>query len=127
VLAWKSTNTDWGHYGVSLPLLAKSSIDQVSIESAASGVDVAVLGELAGKDVLLGVIDVGTEAVETPEVVASRIRRALPYVPAARLKPCTDCGLVPRTRESALGKMRALAAGAALVARELAAGDSTRP
>src|SRR6266498_280659 len=87
VLAWKTTNTDWGHYGVTLPQLAKSSVDEVSVECAASGVDVAVLGELKGKDVLLGVVDVGTEEVETPAVVADRIRRALPYVPAERLKP----------------------------------------
>lgn len=115
VLAWKSRNTDWGHYGVTLPLLAQSSVDQVSVECAASGVDVAVLGELRGKDVMLGVIDVGTEEVETAEVVAARIRRGLAYVPAERLMPCTDCGLVPRSQEAARGKMRALGAGAALV------------
>ena len=126
VLAWKTTNTDWGHYGVTLPLLAKSRVDQVSVECAASGVDVAVLGELRGKDVLLGVVDVGTEEVETPEVIASRIRRALPYVPAERLKPCTDCGLVPRSRGAALGKMRALAEGAAMVALEVAGETAAR-
>ncbi len=115
VLAWKSRNGDWGHYDKTLPLLADSSIDQVSVECAASGVDVAVLGTLAGKDVLLGVIDVGTETVETPEAVAERIRTALPYVPPERLFPCTDCGLVPRSREAARGKLRALAAGAAIV------------
>lgn len=119
VLAWKKTNTDWGHYGVTLPLLAKSSVDQVSVECAASGVDVSVLGRLAGKDVLLGAIDVGTEEVETPGVVAERIRRALRHVPADKLQPCTDCGLVPRTRTSALGKMRALAQGAGIVRAEL--------
>jgi 5-methyltetrahydropteroyltriglutamate--homocysteine methyltransferase len=118
VLAWKTRNTDWGHYGVTLPLLARSSVDQVSVECAASGVDVSVLKELAGKDVMLGVIDVGTEAVETPEVVADRIRRGLAFVPADRLYPCTDCGLVPRTRAAARGKMRALAQGAALVRAE---------
>jgi 5-methyltetrahydropteroyltriglutamate--homocysteine methyltransferase len=121
VLAWKTKNTDWGHYGVTLPVLARSRVDQVSVECAASGVDVAVLGELRGKDVLLGVVDVGTEEIESPETVAGRIRRALPYVPAEHLKPCTDCGLVPRSRDAAMGKMRALAAGAALVAREVAA------
>ena len=121
VLKWKSANTDWGHYGVMLPLLARSRVDQVSVECAASGVDVAVLGELRGKDVLLGVVDVGTEEIESPETVAGRIRRALPYVAAEHLKPCTDCGLVPRSREAALGKMRALADGAALVSREVAA------
>jgi 5-methyltetrahydropteroyltriglutamate--homocysteine methyltransferase len=124
VLAWKSANTDWGHYGVTLPLLAKSRVDQVSVECAASGVDVAVLGELRGKDVLLGVVDVGTEDVETPETVAERIRRALPYVAPEHLKPCTDCGLVPRSRGAAVGKMRALAGGARIVARELAAAQA---
>jgi 5-methyltetrahydropteroyltriglutamate--homocysteine methyltransferase len=120
VLAWKSQNRDWGHYGVTLPLLARSGIDQVSVECAASGVDVSVLAALGGKDVLVGVIDVGTELVESPEVVAERIRRALPYVPPERLYPCTDCGLVPRSREAARGKMRSLAAGAALVRQEVA-------
>src|SRR6185295_1332803 len=104
VLAWKTKNTDWGHYGVTLPLLAKSRVDQVSVECAASGVDVAVLEELRGKDVLLGVVDVGTEDVESPETVADRLRRALPYVAPEHLKPCTDCGLVPRSREAAVGK-----------------------
>jgi 5-methyltetrahydropteroyltriglutamate--homocysteine methyltransferase len=115
VLAWKSRNRDWGHYGKTLPLIADSSIDQVSVECAASGVDVSVLGTLKGKDVLLGVIDVGAEEVETPETVAARIRKALPYVPPEHLFPCTDCGLVPRSRDAARGKLRALAAGAALV------------
>ncbi len=120
VLAWKTQNQDWGHYAVTLPLLAKSSIDQVSVECAASGVDVSVLEALRGKDVLVGVIDVGTEDVETPELVAQRIRAALPYVSPDHLFPCTDCGMVPRSRASAYGKMRALAAGAAMVRSELA-------
>ncbi len=119
VLAWKTQNQDWGHYGVTLPLLAKSSVDQVSVECAASGVDVAVLEALRGKDVMLGVIDVGTEEVELPETVAARIRKALPYVDAAHLMPCTDCGMVPRSRASAIGKMHSLVAGADIVRREL--------
>ncbi len=122
VLAWKRQNQDWGHYGQTLPLLAQSSVDQVSVETAASGVDVSVLAALAGKDVLLGAIDVGTETVETPDLVAERIRRALPFVPPERLYPCTDCGLVPRSRAAAAGKLQSLAAGAALVRAELAAG-----
>ena len=121
VLAWKTRNTDWSHYCVTLPLLARSSVDQVSVECAASGVDVSVLRELEGKDVLVGVINVGTEEIETPEVVASRIRCALAHVPAAHFHPCTDCGLVPRSRAASRGKMRALAAGAAIVRAELAA------
>jgi 5-methyltetrahydropteroyltriglutamate--homocysteine methyltransferase len=121
VLAWKTKNTDWGHYGVTFPLLARSSVDQVSVECAASGVDLAVLRELGAKEVLLGAIDVGTDEVESAETVAGRIRRALDYVPAERLHPCTDCGMVPRSREAARGKMRALAEGAALVRAELSA------
>jgi 5-methyltetrahydropteroyltriglutamate--homocysteine methyltransferase len=123
VLAWKTTNTDWGHYGLTLPLLARSNVDQVSVECAASGVDVSVLRELNGKDVLLGAINVGTEEVETADVVAARIRAALEHVPAKRLFPCTDCGLVPRSRDASRGKMRALAEGAAIVRAELAAVD----
>ncbi|HEY7294339.1 MAG TPA: methionine synthase [Dehalococcoidia bacterium] len=124
VLAWKTKNTDWGHYGVTLPLLARSHIDAVSVECAASGVNPAVLAELQGKDVLVGVIDVGAEEVETPQIVAARIRRALPHVPPERLFPCTDCGLVPRSRAAARGKLRALVAGAALVREELTAEKS---
>lgn len=119
VLAWKTQNRDWGHYGVTLPLLARSGIDQVSVECAASGVDASILTTLEGKDVLVGVIDVGTEEVESPELVAERIRRVLPYVPPDRLFPCTDCGLVPRSRRAAQGKLRALVAGAAIVRQEL--------
>jgi methionine synthase II (cobalamin-independent) len=119
VLAWKRQNREWGQYGVTLPLLRETRIDQISLECAASGVDVAVLGEARGKDVLLGVIDVGTEEIESPELVATRIRKALPYVDPGRLFPCTDCGLVPRTRPAARGKLRALVEGAQLVRREL--------
>jgi 5-methyltetrahydropteroyltriglutamate--homocysteine methyltransferase len=119
VLAWKTQNRDWGHYAVTLPLLAKSNVDMVSVECAASGVDVSVLGALSGKDVMVGVIDVGTEEFETPQTVAARIRRALEYVPAEHIYPCTDCGLMPRSRKAALGKMKALSAGAALVRREV--------
>ena len=89
--------------------------------SGASGVDLAVLRAAGSKEVAVGVIDVGSEAVETPEIVAARIRRALEHVPAKRLKPSTDCGLVPRTEETARGKMRALAAGAAIVRSEVMA------
>src|SRR5262245_59692553 len=123
VLAWKTQNTEWGHYGVTFPLLARSSVDQVSVECAASGVDLSVLRELGGKDIMLGAIDVGTEEVETADVVAERLRRALEHVPAERLFPCTDCGLVPRSREASRGKMRALAEGAAIIRAELASAE----
>ena len=118
-LAWKSKNRDWGHYAVTLPLLAKSRIQQVSVECAASGVDVSIISTLKGKCVMVGVIDVGTEEVETPEVVAARIRKALPHIDPELLYPCTDCGLAPRSRAVAQRKMRALVEGAAIVRKEV--------
>jgi 5-methyltetrahydropteroyltriglutamate--homocysteine methyltransferase len=125
VLAWKRQNTEWGQYGVTLPLLSQTKIGQISVECAASGVDVAVLAGARGKDVLLGVIDVGTEEVESPDLVAVRIERALAYVSPERLFPCTDCGMVPRTRAVARGKLRALVEGARLVrGRRLGASPS---
>jgi len=119
VLAWKSQNQSWGEYGVTLPLLEKSGIDEISVECAASGVDLSVLGTLKTKGVMVGVIDVGTEEVETPDQVASRIRAALAHIDAERLIPCTDCGLVPRSRSAARGKMKALAEGARQVRESL--------
>ena len=119
VLEWKSKNTDWGHYGRTLPLLRTSTIDMISVECAASGVDPAVLSEAQGKDLMVGVIDVGSEEVETQETVADRIRTALQYVAPEHLYPCTDCGMIPRTRQAARGKMKALADGAWLVRSEL--------
>ena len=121
VLAWKKQNTEWSQYGVTLPLLRETRIDQISVECAASGVDVAVLEAARGKDVLLGVIDVGTEEIESPELVAARIRKALPYVDPEHLFPCTDCGLVPRTRRAARAKLGALVEGARIVRREIGA------
>ena len=119
VLKWKNANTDWSHYNATLPLIAESSIDQISVETAASGVDLSVLDCLSEKEVMVGVIDVGTEEVETAQVVADRIRHAMEHVKADHLIACTDCGMVPRSRFSAEGKMKALSAGAALVNREI--------
>ncbi len=124
VVEWKSKNTDWGHYARTLPLLRTSTIDMISVECAASGVDPAVLAEAKGKDLMVGVIDVGTEEVETRETVAARIRTALQYVTPEHLYPCTDCGMIPRSRTAARGKMQALADGAWLVRAELQQGHS---
>jgi 5-methyltetrahydropteroyltriglutamate--homocysteine methyltransferase len=123
VVEWKSQNTDWGHYARTLPLLRTSGIDMISVECAASGVDPAVLAEAKGKDLMVGVIDVGTEEVETRETVAERIRTALQYVAPEHLYPCTDCGMIPRSRAAARGKMQALADGAWLVRAELQQGS----
>ena len=119
---WKKTlGSEWRQYESTFPLLARSKIDQVSLECANSHVPLDLLSLLEGKDVLVGAIDVATDAIETPEKVAATIRAAMKYVPAEKLYPCTNCGMVPLAREVARGKLRALAAGAALVRRELGA------
>ena len=76
---------------------------------------IELIGLLEGKDVLVGAIDVATDRIETAEDVAATLRAALRHVPAERLYPCTNCGMVPLARDVARGKLRALAAGAALV------------
>ena len=119
MLLWKNTNTDWGHYNTTLPLIAKSSIDQVSVECAASQIQLDVLDCLSNKEVMVGVIDVGTEEIESPVLVAERIRNVLNHVGPEKLIACTDCGMVPRSRFAAEGKIKSLAAGTAIVNREI--------
>jgi 5-methyltetrahydropteroyltriglutamate--homocysteine methyltransferase len=117
---WKGTlGAEWRQYEQTFPALAASRLDQVSVECANSKVPLALLGLLRGKDVMVGVIDVATNAVETPAQVAATIRSVLPFVPPERLYPCTNCGMVPLARDVAAGKLRALAAGAGLVRGEL--------
>ena len=119
-IEWKRTLGDeWRQYEATFPVLARSRIDQVSLECANSHVPLSLLGLLEGKDVLVGSIDVATDEVETPEKVAETIRAALEFVPADRLYPCTNCGMVPLERGVAFAKLRALAAGAAIVRGEL--------
>jgi 5-methyltetrahydropteroyltriglutamate--homocysteine methyltransferase len=113
---WKAgLGGEWRQYEAIFPALAASHIDQVSVECAGSKVPTELLGLLAGKEILLGAIDVAREPVETAEEVAATIERALRFVPMERLFPCTNCGMAPMRRASAVGKLRALAAGAALV------------
>ena len=103
-----------------LPELAWSPVQQVSIETAQSKLDCSVLEKLPGKTIILGVLDLSDMAIETPETVAARIRRALPYVPAERIVVAPDCGLKYLPREVAFGKMQAMVRGAARsCAREL--------
>jgi 5-methyltetrahydropteroyltriglutamate--homocysteine methyltransferase len=102
-----------------LPELAGTSLDQISIETAQSGLDTSVLATLEGKTIILGVLDLGDQTVETPDVVAARIRRALPHVPAERLVIAPDCGLKYLPRDVAFNKMQAMVEGAALVRAEL--------
>src|SRR5882757_36055 len=102
-----------------LPQLADSAAQQISIEAAQPKLDLGILSELAGKTILLGVIDLADPAVETPERVAERIRAALKHVATERLIPAPDCGMKYLPRETAFGKLQALSAGAAIVRREL--------
>jgi 5-methyltetrahydropteroyltriglutamate--homocysteine methyltransferase len=119
---WKKTlGSEWRQYESTFPLLARSKIDQVSLECANSHVPLELLGLLRGKDVMVGAIDVASDSVETPEQVAATIRASMKFVPAEKLYPCTNCGMVPLAREVAAGKLKALAAGAAIIRKELAA------
>ena len=103
-----------------LPEFEASKVRQISIETAQAKLDCAVLEKLPSKTILLGVLDLSDMTVETPEMVAARIRRALPHVPAERIVVAPDCGLKYLPREVAFGKMQAMVAGAAIVRRELA-------
>ena len=101
-----------------LPELATARCDQVSIETAQSGLDCSVLAGLDGKTIILGVLDLNDAAVETPAQIADRVRRALPYVPAERLVLAPDCGMKYLPRDSAAGKLAAMADAAAQLRAE---------
>jgi 5-methyltetrahydropteroyltriglutamate--homocysteine methyltransferase len=102
-----------------LPELAACDAEQISIETAQSGLDCSVLTALDGKTIILGVIDLNDPAVETPEVIVERVRRALPYVPASRLVLAPDCGMKYIPRETAFGKLTAMSAAAVRLRAEL--------
>jgi 5-methyltetrahydropteroyltriglutamate--homocysteine methyltransferase len=115
---WKnSLGQEWRQYEKVFPALAASSIDQVSLECLNSRVPADLMGLLKGKDVMVGVIDVASTTIETPEEIADTIGRALKFVPHQHLIACTNCGLAPMPREVAQAKLEALVKGAAL-ARE---------
>lgn len=117
---WKKTlGSEWRQYEETFPLLRQSAIDQISLECHNSRVPIELIKLLEGKDVMVGAIDVATDTIETPEEVAATIRKALKYVAPEHLYPCTNCGMVPLARGVAQGKLKALAAGAALVRAEL--------
>lgn len=117
---WKQTLGDeWRQYEETFPVLAASSIDQVSLEVANSRVPLELLELLGDKEILAGVIDVATDRVETPAQVAQTIRDVLQHTSVDKLHPCTNCGMVPLSREVARAKMFALAAGADLVRKDL--------
>ncbi len=110
----KSLGEEWRQYEEIFPAIAKSSIAQVSLECQHSHVPMDLIRLLEGKDVMVGVIDVASDEVETPEEVADTIGRALQFVARERLLPCTNCGMAPMDRAIAVRKLEALARGAAL-------------
>ncbi len=112
---WKNAlGSEWRQYEEIFPALANSRLDQVSLECMHSRVPISLIKLLGDKDVLLGVIDVANNSVETAEEIAGLIGEAIKYVPKERLKPCTNCGMAPMNRDLALAKLSALGAGAAL-------------
>jgi 5-methyltetrahydropteroyltriglutamate--homocysteine methyltransferase len=120
-LDWKtSLGSEWRQYEEIFPALADSRIGQVSLECRNSKVPMSLLELLEGKDVLVGAIDVASDAVETPEQVASVIGEAAKYVAKERIVPCTNCGMAPMHRDIAIAKLEALGKGAALARKQLA-------
>jgi 5-methyltetrahydropteroyltriglutamate--homocysteine methyltransferase len=118
-IEWKAAlGGEWRQYEKFFPALAKSRIDQVSLECINSRVPMSVLKLLHGKDVLIGVIDVATDRIETAEEIADVIAKAAEYVPAQKIIACTNCGMAPMRREIAAMKLDALARGAALARKK---------
>ena len=119
---WKKTlGSEWRQYEEVFPKLQQSSIDIVSLECQNSHVPIELLELIRGKKVMVGAIDVATNRIETAEEVADTLRKALQYVDADKLYPCTNCGMAPLSREVARGKLKALSAGAEIIRKELAA------
>ncbi len=117
---WKKTlGSEWRQYEEAFPKLQKSSIDMVSLECHNSRVPMDLIELIRGKKVMVGAIDVATGTIETPEEVASTLRKALQFVDADKLYPCTNCGMAPLSRAVARGKLSALSAGAEIVRKEL--------
>src|SRR5439155_23261690 len=110
-----------------LPQLADSTAQQISIEAAQPRLDLGVLQDLAGKTIVLGVLDLNDPAVETAEQIAARLRQALQHIPAERLVAAPDCGMKYLPRATAFGKLQALAAGAAIIRHELTGCFTMRP
>jgi len=117
---WKKTlGSEWRQYEEVFPRLQQSNIDIISLECHNSRVPIELLELVRGKKIMVGAIDVATNTVETPEEVAATLRKALQYVDADKLYPCTNCGMAPLSRDVARGKLNALSAGADIVRREL--------
>lgn len=119
---WKKTlGSEWRQYERIFPKLQKSNIGMVSLECQNSRVPMELIELLRGKKVMVGAIDVASNTVETPEEVAATLRKALQFVDADKLCPCTNCGMAPLSRTIARAKLEALNAGAEIVRQELSA------
>ena len=115
---WKSTlGQEWRQYEAIFPALAKSRIQQVSVECRNSNVPISLLGLLQGKDILVGAIDVASDAIESAEEVAAVADQVARHVPTQRIQLCTNCGMAPMRRDIAYAKLKSLAQGAALARR----------
>ena len=113
---WKQTlGSEWRQYEAIFPKLQQSAIDMVSLECQNSRVPMELIELIRGKKVMVGAIDVATHQIETPEQVAETLHKALQFVDAKNLYPCTNCGMAPLPRDVAQGKLSALAQGAKLV------------
>jgi len=119
---WKKTlGSEWRQYEEFFPKLQKSKIDLISLECHNSHVPMDLIELIRGKKVMVGAIDVATNTIENPQEVADTLRKALQFVDADKLYPCTNCGMAPLSRRVARGKLSALGAGAEIVRRELSA------
>ncbi|MBY8071563.1 methionine synthase [Vibrio fluvialis] len=119
---WKKTlGNEWRQYEAVFPKLQQSNIDIISLECHNSRVPIELLELVRGKKVMVGAIDVATDTIETPEEVADTLRKALQFVDADKLYPCTNCGMAPLSRDVARGKLNALSAGAEIIRQEILA------
>jgi 5-methyltetrahydropteroyltriglutamate--homocysteine methyltransferase len=117
---WKETlGGEWRQYETIFPAIAKSAIQQVSVECRNSKVPLELLSLLKGKDILVGVIDVASDTIETPEDIVATIEAAMKFVPKEKIVACTNCGMAPMHRDIAVAKLNALGAGAALARKKL--------
>nr|WP_320166479.1 methionine synthase [uncultured Methylophaga sp.] len=117
---WKKTlGSEWRQYESIFPKLQQSSLDMISLECHNSHVPMELIELIRGKKIMVGAIDVASSSIETADEVANTLRQALQFVDAENLYPCTNCGMAPLPRDLALGKLKALSAGADIIRNEL--------
>ncbi len=122
-IKWKETlGSEWRQYEEIFPAINASRLQMVSLECAGSHVPMSLISLLKDKEIMVGAIDVATSRVETPEEVASVLKTATQYANAERIYGCSNCGLAPLPRAVAVGKLNALAQGAALLRNEFGRG-----